>query len=100
MLSVGAKCNRFELRRITKLGWISTTSFFERFMAPVRLRSIQIEDNGSDYDPLIGRFYWGITARRNNNARTYSIAATTVPWDNPEDRDTQRYGRIGVSWTY
>ncbi|MBJ7277839.1 lipid A deacylase LpxR family protein [Marinobacter salarius] len=53
-----------------------------------------------DYDPGIARLYLGLNARSGNWSGSFSIAKTTVPWENPTDRKRQTYGRIGIRYTY
>lgn len=53
-----------------------------------------------DYDPGIVRVYIGINARSGDWSGSFSLAKTTVPWDNPTDRKRQTYGRIGITYTY
>jgi hypothetical protein len=53
-----------------------------------------------DYDPLIGRIYLGAVARLDRLSITFSIAKTSVPWDNPSDKSVQSYARLGFNYTY
>lgn len=53
-----------------------------------------------DYDPYIGRFYAGIRAQLGRWGASFGIANTTVPWENPDDKTYQSYGRFGLSYSY
>lgn len=53
-----------------------------------------------DYDPGILRLYVGVKARSGAWSGSFSVVKTTVPWDNPTDRNSQTYGRIGLTYTY
>lgn len=52
------------------------------------------------YDHWIARAYLGLRLRWDRWGATVGMAATTVPWDNPANKTSQRYGRIGVTYTY
>lgn len=59
------------------------------------------EDSHSiDYDPAIGRLYTGIRGQYGNWGASFGITATTVPWDNPDDKSSQTYGRLAVGYSY
>ena len=53
-----------------------------------------------DYDRGIGRFYFGLTVRYDAFSATIAGTATTIPWENPSNRSSQAYGRIGLAYTY
>lgn len=53
-----------------------------------------------DYDPAIARLYVGLRGFVGGWGGSLSIATTTVPWDTPDDRSTQVYGRLGIQYTY
>lgn len=53
-----------------------------------------------DYDPAIARLYVGLQGFVGRWSGGISIATTTVPWENPDDRRTQMYGRLGIQYTY
>lgn len=52
-----------------------------------------------DYDPFIARAYTGLVVRRGGLSVAFTLVDTTVPWEDPEDPSTQRYGRLGFTWT-
>nr|WP_318942469.1 lipid A deacylase LpxR family protein [Marinobacter sp.] len=58
------------------------------------------ESMSVDYDPGIGRLYLGINARTGNWSASFAVTKTTVPWENPENRSVQTYGRIGIRYSY
>lgn len=53
-----------------------------------------------DYDPAIARLYVGLRGFVGKWSGGISVVTTTVPWDNPEDRNSQVYGRLGIQYTY
>lgn len=53
-----------------------------------------------DYDPIIGRLYLGIAGSMGNWGASFAITKTTVPWENPEDKSSQTYGRVGITYSY
>lgn len=53
-----------------------------------------------DHDPYIGRFYVGMIARVGNISASFAIAKTTVPWDNPDNKSIQTYGRFRLTYSY
>ena len=53
-----------------------------------------------DYDPGIARLYLGVNAQAGSFGASFAVTRTTVPWENPSDRDQQTYGRIGLRYTY
>lgn len=53
-----------------------------------------------DYDPLIGRIYVGMAKRFDRAKISFTIAKTTVPWENPTDKSIQTYGKLNFSYNY
>jgi hypothetical protein len=53
-----------------------------------------------DYDHWIGQVYAGIRVRYRRIGASFGLTATTVPWTNPENRKSQLYGRLSVSYAY
>ncbi len=58
------------------------------------------ESHSIDYDHWIARFYSGLRVRWGKWGATFGYAATTVPWNNPANKTSQRYGRVGITYTY
>lgn len=58
------------------------------------------ESPSVDYDPGIARLYLGINARVGRWSGSFAVTKTTVPWENPTNRNRQTYGRIGIRYTY
>lgn len=58
------------------------------------------ESHSTGFDPFIGRAYFGVRGRWRAWSASFGWVLTTVPWDNPDDRKVQRYGRLGISYTY
>ncbi|MBI5767704.1 MAG: lipid A deacylase LpxR family protein [Verrucomicrobia bacterium] len=53
-----------------------------------------------DYEPWIARAYTGLRVRHGRWGASFAFAITTVPWTNPENRHSQRYGRVGLTYSY
>ena len=48
-----------------------------------------------DYSRGIGRLYVGVVKRFNNFGISFALTNTTVPWENPDNKSFQTYGRLG-----
>ncbi len=51
------------------------------------------------YDHYIARLYTGLHVAFGRLTATYGTTASTVPWDTPDHRKSQRYGRLSVTYT-
>lgn len=53
-----------------------------------------------DYSPMIGRLYVGAVTQLDHWKITFSVTKTTVPWDNPDNKVIQTYGRLSFGYAY
>lgn len=58
------------------------------------------ESHSISYDRAIARAYTGVRIRSGPWGASFAVVATTVPWNNPDRKTAQRYGRLGITYTY
>jgi hypothetical protein len=58
------------------------------------------ESHSIDYEHWIARAYVGVRLRYRQWGLSFAYVTTTVPWTNPGNKDSQRYGRVGLTYSY